>query len=142
IFSEKTSYKMLSMLRAVVDQGTAGRVRYRYGLKGEIGGKTGTTQNNSDGWFMGITPRLVAGVWVGGEERDIHFDFTSEGQGANMALPIWGIFMQKVYKDKRLGYSESDSFGVPPGFEYNCTGGEPSSEEEDTESSNGVFDSL
>lgn len=142
IFSEKTSYKMLSMLRAVVDQGTAGRVRYRYGLKGEIGGKTGTTQNNSDGWFMGITPRLVAGVWVGGEERDIHFDFTSEGQGANMALPIWGLFMQKVYKDKRLGYSESDSFGVPPGFEYNCTGGEPSSEEEDTESSNGVFDSL
>jgi len=142
IFSEKTSYKMLSMLRAVVDQGTATRVRYKYGLKGEIGGKTGTTQNNSDGWFMGVTPRLVAGVWVGGEERDIHFDFTAEGQGASMALPIWGLFMQKVYKDKRLGYSESDSFGVPPGFEYNCTGGEPSSEEEDTESSNGVYDSL
>lgn len=133
IFSEKTSYKMISMLRAVVDQGTAGRVRYRYGLKGEMGGKTGTTQNNSDGWFMGITPRLVSGVWVGGEERDIHFDFTSEGQGANMALPIWAIFMKKVYGDPKLGYSENDTFDVPPGSEYNCTGGEPSGEEENAE---------
>jgi Membrane carboxypeptidase/penicillin-binding protein len=142
IFSEKTSFKMLSMLRAVIDQGTGMRLRGRYGLRGEIGGKTGTTQNNSDGWFMGVTPRLVAGVWVGGEERDIHFDFTNEGQGANMALPIWGIFMKKVYADKQLGYSETDSFGVPPGFEYNCTGGEPAGDEDGAETSTSTFEDL
>lgn len=142
IFSEKTSYKMISMLRAVVDQGTAVRLRYRYGFKGEMGGKTGTTQNNSDGWFMGVTPRLVGGAWVGGEERDIHFDLTNEGQGASMALPIWAIFMKKVYGDKKLGYSESDTFGVPPGFEYNCTGGEPSGDEENAENSTSTYEDL
>jgi penicillin-binding protein 1A len=141
IFSEKTSYKMVSMLRAVVDQGTGMRIRgSKYGLKGEIGGKTGTTQNNSDGWFMGVTPKLVSGVWVGGEERDIHFDFTNEGQGANMALPIWALYMKKVYADKKLGYSESDSFGVPKGYEFNCTGGEPAASEDDDVSS--TFEDL
>ena len=142
IFSENASYKMISMLRAVVDHGTAGRIRYRYGLRGEIGGKTGTTQNNSDGWFMGVTPRLVSGVWVGGEDRDIHFDMTSEGQGAAMALPIWALYMKKVYSDTKLGYSELDSFDVPDGYEYNCSGNEPPSSDEGGEASSSVFDSM
>ena len=123
VFSEITSYKMLSMMRAVIDQGTGLRLRgSRYGFRGQIAGKTGTTQNNSDGWFMGVTPRLVSGVWVGGEDRDIHFDYTNEGQGANMALPIWGIYMKKVYSDPDLGYSENDQFQVVPGEDYSCTG--------------------
>jgi len=143
IFSEKTSYKMISMLRAVVDQGTGMRLRgSKYNLRGQIGGKTGTSQNNSDGWFMGVTPKLVSGVWVGGEDRDIHFDFTNEGQGANMALPIWAIFMKKVYADKKLGYSESDSFNVPSGSEYNCTGGEPSTEDENSDTSTSTYEEL
>jgi penicillin-binding protein 1A len=123
VFSEITSYKMLSMMRAVIDQGTGLRLRgSKYGFRGQIAGKTGTTQNNSDGWFMGVTPRLVSGVWVGGEDRDIHFDFTNEGQGANMALPIWGIYMKKVYSDPDLGYSENDQFQVVPGEDYSCSG--------------------
>ena len=81
IFSESTSYKMLDMLTAVVDGGTGNRLRWRYNLKGEMGGKTGTTNNNSDGWFMSFTPELVAGCWVGGEERSIHFDRMAYGQG-------------------------------------------------------------
>ncbi len=123
VFSEITSYKMLSMMRAVIDHGTGARLRgSKYGFRGQIAGKTGTTQNNSDGWFMGVTPRLVSGVWVGGEDRDIHFDFTNEGQGANMALPIWGIYMKKVYSDPDLGYSENDQFQVAPGEDYSCSG--------------------
>lgn len=140
IFSETTSYKMISMLRAVIDIGTGRRLRYKFNLKGEIGGKTGTTQNNSDGWFMGITPRLVSGVWVGGEDRDIHFDFTAEGQGANMALPIWGIFMKKVYGDPTLGYSESEKFNVPAGQSYSCSGGKNGAESETPTS--GEFEHL
>jgi penicillin-binding protein 1A len=142
VFSENTSYKMLSMIRAVVDQGTAVRLRYRYGITAQMGGKTGTTQNNSDGWFMGVTPHLVGGVWVGGEERDIHFDFTSEGQGASMALPVWAIFMKKVYADPKCGISQSDLFQVPPGMEYNCTGGEPANSSESPEGSYSVYDDL
>jgi len=140
IFSEKTSYKMISMLRAVIDIGTGGRVRYRFHLNGQIGGKTGTTQNNSDGWFMGVTPKLVSGVWVGGEDRDIHFDTTNEGQGANMSLPIWALYMQKIYADKKLGYSENDTFGVPAGYEYNCTGNEPA--EENSSETTSTFENL
>ena len=132
---------MLSMVRAVVDQGTGIRLRYRYQLKAEMGGKTGTTQNNSDGWFMGITPRLVGGVWVGGEERDIHFDYTSEGQGANMSLPVWALFMKKVYAHSELGYSESDSFEVPEGQQYTCSK-EDIAEPDQTEAGYSVFDHL
>jgi len=141
VFSETTSYKMLSMIRAVIDGGTGARVRYKYNIGGQIGGKTGTTQNNSDGWFMGVTPRLVAGVWVGGEERDIHFDYTTEGQGASMALPVWAIFMKKVYGNSALGYSENDYFDVPDGQNYTCTG-ESDSPDDSGESSVSVFDSL
>ncbi|NDW08123.1 transglycosylase domain-containing protein [Dysgonomonas sp. 520] len=110
VFNELTYVKMLTMLRGVVDGGTGSRLRYKYGLKGPMGGKTGTTQKNADGWFMGFTPELVGGCWVGGEERTIHFDSTSEGQGAAMALPIFGLFMQKVYADPKLGYNPNKQF--------------------------------
>ena len=105
IISETTSYKMIQMLQDVVDRGTGVRVRYKYGIKAPMGGKTGTTNNNSDGWFMGFTPSLVSGVWVGGEDRAIHFDNLAEGQGASMALPIYALYMQRVYRDTTLGYS-------------------------------------
>jgi penicillin-binding protein 1A len=120
VLTEDASYKMLHMLKSVVDGGSGSRLRFRYNLKAEIGGKTGTTQNNSDGWFMGFTPSLVGGVWVGGEERSIHFDRLTEGQGANMALPIYGLFMQKVYADKSLGYSEDEAFDIPEQFMNPC----------------------
>ena len=85
-----------------------------------MGGKTGTTQNNSDGWFMGFTPSLVSGVWVGGEDRSIHFDRMSEGQGASMALPIYGLYMQKVYADKTLGYSQEEDFDIHEQYQNPC----------------------
>ncbi|MDR1809994.1 MAG: penicillin-binding protein [Prevotella sp.] len=110
VFDENTSVKMLDMLRAVIDGGTGSRVRYLYNIQGPMGGKTGTTQNNSDGWFMGFTPELVTGCWVGGEDRSIHFDGIAQGQGAAEALPIFGLFMQKVYADPHLGYSSATQF--------------------------------
>ena len=117
VISEESVYKMLIMLRAVINEGTGGRVRRVYGITADMGGKTGTTNNNSDGWFMGFTPTLVSGAWVGGEERDIHFDNMSDGQGAAMALPIWGLYMKKVFADKSLGYSQEDTFEIPEGFD-------------------------
>jgi penicillin-binding protein 1A len=114
--SEESANRMLYMLKAVVDGGTAGRLRFRYNLKGEIGGKTGTTNNNSDAWFMGLTPTLVSGVWVGGDDRDIHFDSMVMGQGATMALPVFAYYMQRVYKDKTLGYNEQAVFDIPADF--------------------------
>lgn len=117
IISETTSYKMIYMLRNVMDHGTGVRARFRYGLKAPMGGKTGTSQNHSDGWFVGFTPSLVSGVWVGGEDRSIHFDNMSAGQGANMALPIWALYMQKVYADEELGYSVEEQFDVPEWFD-------------------------
>ena len=116
VFSKESSYKMIDMMRAVVDQGTGGRLRSRYKLTAPIGGKTGTTNSNSDGWFMGYTPSLVSGCWVGGEDRDIHFDSMQDGQGASMALPVWALYMQKVYADKSLGYSQSERFNIPSDF--------------------------
>ena len=113
IFSEATSCKMVGMLQSVINNGSGIRVRYRYGLRMEMGGKTGTTQNNSDGWFMGFTPSLVSGVWVGGEDRGIHFDNIVQGQGANMALPIWALYMQQVLANPDLGYSTDESFNIP-----------------------------
>jgi penicillin-binding protein 1A len=102
VFSEEKAYAMIQLMRGVVDRGTGSRLRSRYNLRNEIAGKTGTTQNNADGWFMGLTSDLVAGCWVGGEERSVHFNSTNEGQGASMALPIWGKFFQKVYADPSL----------------------------------------
>ncbi|MDR2841352.1 MAG: transglycosylase domain-containing protein [Paludibacter sp.] len=120
IFSETTSYKMIYMMRSVVDAGTGGRVRSRYGLTMPMGGKTGTTNDNADGWFMGYTPSLVSGVWVGGEERDIHFDSMAEGQGASMALPIWALYMKKVLGNTDLGYLSTEPFDVPSSFNPNA----------------------
>ena len=117
VISESSAHKMLYMLRAVVDGGTAGRLRFRYNLKGELGGKTGTTNKNSDAWFMGVAPRLVSGCWVGGEDRDIHFNTMSMGQGATMALPIFAYYMQKIYADPQLDYSEEERFDIPEGFD-------------------------
>ena len=119
IFSESTAYKMIYMMRAVVDGGTGQRIRRNYGLYMPMGGKTGTTQNNSDGWFMGYTPSLVSGVWVGGEDRDIHFDNIAQGQGATMALPIWALYMKKVLADSDLGYSSNEQFDIPSSFNSN-----------------------
>lgn len=117
VLSEQTSYKMIHMLRSVMDHGTGVRVRFKYGLRGPMGGKTGTTQNNSDGWFVAFTPSLVSGCWVGGEDRAIHFDSMAEGQGASMALPIFALYMQKVFADTELGYDENEQFDVPDWFD-------------------------
>ncbi len=106
--SEETAYLVLELMKGVVDSGTGGRLRYRYGLKSVIAGKTGTTDNNSDGWFIGINPRLATAVWVGGELRSIHFRSTALGQGASMALPVYGLFMQKCEKDSRLSFYKGD----------------------------------
>ena len=116
VISEESSFKMIELLKGVVEGGTAGRLRYRYNIDAEMGGKTGTTNNNSDAWFMGVTPQLVSGCWVGGEDRDIHFSSTNTGQGAAVALPIWAIFMKKVYADKSLSISPNAKFDIPAKF--------------------------
>ncbi len=117
-----TAYRMIDLMKAVVDMGTSVRLRYKYGFKNEIAGKTGTTNDNSDGWFIGYVPNLVTGVWVGGEERSIHFESSAEGQGAATALPIWALYMQRVYKNEKLGISKAP-FKKPAlydGVELNC----------------------
>ncbi|MBQ9603622.1 MAG: penicillin-binding protein [Paludibacteraceae bacterium] len=119
IISETTAYKMIYMLRAVLDHGTGVRTRFKYGITAPMGGKTGTTNNNSDGWFMCFTPSLVCGTWVGGEDRGIHFDNMAEGQGASMALPICALYMQKVLADPDLGYSPEEQFDIPEWFDPN-----------------------
>ena len=117
VISEESAYKMIVMLRGVVDGGTGSRLRFRYGFTGEIGGKTGTTNNNSDAWFVGITPTLVNACWVGGDDRDIHFESMAMGQGASGALPIFALYMQQVYKDIQLGYNENAIFDMPEGYD-------------------------
>ena len=112
VFSENTYFKMIPMLKGVVDEGTGSRMRRIYGITAEMGGKTGTTNNNSDGWFMAFTPSLVSGTWVGGEERAIRFDNMAQGQGASMALPIYGEYIKKVYADPTLGYSQEEEFDM------------------------------
>jgi penicillin-binding protein 1A len=116
VISQESAYKMIEMLKGVVDGGTAGRLRHKYNITCEMGAKTGTTNRNSDGWFMGFTPELVSGCWVGGEDRDIHFDSMSQGQGATMALPIWAYYMQKVFADPTLGYDPDAKFELPDGY--------------------------
>ena len=121
---ENTAFLMVNLMEGVVQGGTASRLRYRYNLMGEIAGKTGTTNDNSDGWFIGYTPTLVAGVWTGAEDRQVHFQSGSLGQGANMALPTWGIFMKKVLADGTLGVTANDRFIAPAGVVdgLGCTG--------------------
>lgn len=116
VISEDGAYKMLEMLMAVIDQGTGGRIRYKFNLDCPMGGKTGTTNRNADAWFMGFTPSLVSGCWVGGEDRDIHFDSMRMGQGATMALPIWAYYMKSVFADKSLGYDPEEKFDIPEDF--------------------------
>ena len=121
VISKETSYKMIDMMKGVINEGTGRRLRYRYNLRAEMCGKTGTTNNNADGWFMGYTPSLVSGCWVGGDDRDIHFTSMSDGQGASMALPVWALYMKKVYADESLGYSQDEKFDIPRGFNP-CSG--------------------
>lgn len=116
VISEESAYKMLTLLQGVVDGGTGSRLRFKYGITAEMGGKTGTTNRNSDAWFMGVTPNLVSGCWVGGEDRDIHFNNMTYGQGASMALPIYGYYMKKVYADPLLPYSENEKFAFPENY--------------------------
>ncbi len=108
VISENTAYLMINLMQGVVDMGTSIRLRLKYGFKNQIAGKTGTTNNNSDGWFIGMVPNLVTGVWVGGDIRSIRFNSTYLGQGANMALPVWALYMQRVYKDPGLNVSNAD----------------------------------
>ena len=95
-------------MEGVVESGTGNRLQWKYGFRNPIAGKTGTTQNQSDGWFMGITPDLTTGIWVGAEDRSVHFRTIGLGQGANMALPIWALYMNKVYADPSLGISQGE----------------------------------
>lgn len=116
VISEESSLRMLEMLQAVIDHGTGRRIRYKYHITAPMAGKTGTTNRHSDGWFVGLTPRLTGACWVGGENRDIHFDTMTYGQGASMAMPIWAYFMKKVYRDKSLGYTQKEEFDYPPDY--------------------------
>ena len=124
--SDQTAYLMANMMQGVINGGTGSRLRGKYGLTGEIAGKTGTTNDNSDGWFIGYTPSITAGAWVGCEDRQVHFQSTALGQGSNAALPIWALWMKKVLKDGTLGISESDRFIAPAEMtlSMDCTGKE------------------
>lgn len=124
VFSEEKAYTMIQLMRGVVDGGTGSRLRFRHKLMNQIAGKTGTTQRNADGWFIGLTPELVAGAWVGGEDRSIHFNSMVEGQGATMALPIWGKFFSKVYADNKIKVSKGDfpkPKNIDPNLELDCS---------------------
>ena len=127
VINAESANRMLVLLKGVVDGGTGGRLRFRYHFTGDIGAKTGTTNRNADAWFMGFTPQLVSGCWVGGEDRDIHFDTMRMGQGATMALPIWAYYMKKVYADPSLPYDESVKFDLPEGYD-GCSSGESSAD--------------
>lgn len=124
VIDEQTAFMMVSLLEGVVNQGTARRLRGpKYRLTCQMGGKTGTTQNQSDGWFMAVMPNLVAGVWVGGEERGIHFNSMSIGQASNMAIPVFGTFILKVFGDANItGVTPDDRFEQPKyiNFSLDC----------------------
>ncbi len=124
VIDGETAEKMIYLLRGVVDGGTGGRLRRApFNFTAAIGGKTGTTNSNSDGWFMGITPKLVSGCWVGGDDRDIHFESMAYAQGAAAALPIFGKYMQKIYNDPTINITQQDQFDLTPGFDP-CRGEE------------------
>lgn len=122
VISEDQAYLMLNLLQGVINEGTGIGLRISYGLTSQIGGKTGTTQNHGNGWFMGVVPNLVAGVWSGWEDQSIHFETLDEGQGAHIALPILGIFLKKLYSDPQFSNMETDIFERPAGFntELDC----------------------
>ncbi|MEM9718329.1 MAG: transglycosylase domain-containing protein [Bacteroidota bacterium] len=118
--SEEKAYLMVDLLKGVVDQpgGTGQRLRWKYGFTNEIGGKTGTTQNHSDGWFVGIRPNLATGVWVGCSDRRMRFRSIKYGQGANMALPIWALYMKRISEDPEIGIPIEDVFEKPAGIDH------------------------
>ncbi|MDR0699372.1 MAG: transglycosylase domain-containing protein [Tannerella sp.] len=118
--TEDANYKMLSMLRGVVDEGTAVGMRLRQGIMAPMGGKTGTSNDNSDCWFVGFTPSLVGGCWVGGDDPDIHFASMNMGQGARAAMPVMGLFLKKVFADSQLGYSPNEQFFIPEKYSNPC----------------------
>ena len=122
VMNEMYAYTMIDLMKGVAEFGTGAGELGRRGVpkEVEIAAKTGTTQNNSDGWFIGMTPNLATGVWVGWEDRATHFRSTGEGQGAKMALPIWAIFMKKVWADKELGISQEDKFVKPSNWTGDC----------------------
>ncbi|MBE0666396.1 MAG: penicillin-binding protein, partial [Bacteroidales bacterium] len=124
VISDDQAYLMLNLLQGVVNEGTGLRLRGTYKLRNQMGGKTGTTQNHSNGWYMGVTPNLVAGVWTGWEDQAIHFEDLSLGQGSNMALPVFGIFLQKLFADPDLGPMANDIFEAPSNFniDLDCEG--------------------
>ena len=132
VISEESANRMLVLLQGVVNGGTGSRMRFKYNVTAEMGGKTGTTNRNSDAWFIGVTPDLVSGVWVGGEDRDIHFDNMAYGQGASMALPIYAYYIKKVYKNAGLPYKETAKFPLPAGYN-GCTGLEEANDEDSAE---------
>ncbi len=110
VLDDRTAALMVEMLKNVVNHGTGVRLRYKYQIPGEIGGKTGTTQEHADGWFIGFTPQLTVGVWVGWEFPEIHFRSLKYGQGASMALPIWALLFKKLYADKSVPYRPEARF--------------------------------
>ncbi len=133
---EQTAYLMIKLLQNVANRGTATRLRHTYDLRNEMGGKTGTTQNHADGWFMGVTPNLVGGVWVGAEDRSVHFSTITKGQGANMALPIWAIFLKKVYSDPTMTVKNTDTFRQPLNFDYELDCDDDSNEGDSSDDEN------
>ncbi len=116
LLNANTAYKMVKLMREVVDHGTGGRMRFRYGLMNDIAGKTGTTSNQADAWFIGYVPQLIAGAWVGCDDREFRFTSEAQGQGAAAALPIWAFFMKRVYADKTLNIDQTKRFKQPDGF--------------------------
>lgn len=146
VFSERAYNRIVPILRSVIDGGTGSRIRFRYNITAPMGGKTGTTNDMADGWFMSFTPNLVTGTWVGGEDRDIHFDYMSDGQGASIALPIAGLFYQKLYADTELqneGYVQTLDFEYPE-VEDDYTDeiiiADTSGEDESEETIEGIFE--
>jgi len=139
---DQTAYLMIDLMRGVVDAGSGGRLRWKPeygGFKGQIAAKTGTTQNHSDGWFIGLTAQLVNGSWTGAELRSIHFEDLQSGQGASMALPIWGYYMRKVYADKSLPYRDQIEFERPVNFSVNINCDDPESIEQSQDNSEDFF---
>ena len=139
---DQTAFLMTILMRGVVDAGSGGRLRWSPdygGFKGQIAGKTGTTQNHSDGWFIGVTPQLVSGAWTGAELRSIHFEDLQSGQGARMALPIWGYYMRKVYADRSLPYRDQVDFERPANFSVNINCDDPESIEQEKDNSEEFF---
>jgi penicillin-binding protein 1A len=130
--NEETASLMLELMKGVVQSGTGARLRYKFKFDNPIGGKTGTTQNQSDGWFIGMVPQLTTGVWVGGDVRSIHFRSIDMGQGASMALPIWAYYMQQVYADKSLGILKNDfaPSSRPLSVDLNCNGSDEEASEQ------------